>query len=78
MDWITALIITSFLAFDKSFSFQPCILTQIHSFTLVNQAFFSLPINEGSPKYFSVLNSQYIKNNLVSFLSLFISILAKE
>ena len=49
----TALIRTSQPAWDKSFSFHPCILCQILSHRKLKLCFFAHPTKEGSPKYFS-------------------------
>jgi hypothetical protein len=53
MAWATALMRTSHPAWDSSFSFQPLSLCQTLSLIYVKLSALPLPINEGSPRYFS-------------------------
>ena len=76
---MTTLIMTSFPTCDKSFSFQPCILAHVYSFTLVKASFLlSANKRRKSQIFFIVLYSWYIKSLFDNILCLCINILAKK
>jgi len=51
--WTTALIRTSFPAWEKIFSFHPLIRLHIRSLMPFNVRVFDFPTTIGRPKYFS-------------------------